>query len=95
MTTAITITLLVLAIASMMCNAVQYKEREIERKEANANIATLAKMEVELAEAKEKYENEVLHSKWAIGRIKDQQATIDKLKTIQPKKYHSRDMNHD
>lgn len=91
MTTAITITLLILAIASMMCNALQFKEREIEKKEANANIATLAKMEVELADAKEKYENEVLHSKWAIGRIKDQQATIDKLSAIQPKRYRRKE----
>ena len=90
MTTAIIITLLVLAIASLMCNAAQYKERQIERKEANANIAQLAKLEVELAEMKEMYENEVLHVRWAKGRIKDQQAVIDQLKNGQHKPYRSR-----
>ena len=92
MTTTITITLLILAIASLMCNVAQYQERRIERKEANGYIAELAKMEGELAEARETYLNEKNHREWAIGRIKDQ-ATLIKtlermLKTSSPRKYN-------
>lgn len=92
MTTTITITLLILAIASLMCNVAQYQERRIERKEANGYIKTLAKMEGQLAEAQQTYLNEKNHREWAIGRIKDQ-ATLIKtlermLKTASPRKYN-------
>jgi hypothetical protein len=92
MTTTITITLLVLAIASLMCNVAQYQERRIERKEANGYIKTLAKMEGQLAEAQQTYLNEKNHREWAIGRIKDQ-ATLIKtlermLKATSPRKYN-------
>lgn len=92
MTTTITITLLVLAIASLMCNAVQYQERRIERKETNGYIKTLAQMESELAEVRETYLNEKNHREWAIGRIKDQDALVKNLerllKAASPRKYH-------
>ena len=92
MTTAITITLLVLAIASLMCNALQYQERRIERKEANGYIKTLAKMEIELNEVKGNYLNEVNHREWAIGRIKDQATLIKSLekllKDASPRRYN-------
>lgn len=92
MTTTITITLLILAIASLMCNVAQYQERRIERKEANGYIKTLAKMEGELAETKSAYLNEQNHREWAIGRIKDQATLIKSLekllKAASPRKYN-------
>lgn len=91
MITTITITLLVLAIASLMCNVAQYQERRIERKEANGYIAELAKMEGQLAEAQQTYLNEKNHREWAIGRIKDQATLIKSLermlKAASPRKY--------
>jgi hypothetical protein len=92
MTTTITITLLVLAIASLMCNVAQYQERRIERKETNGYIAELAKMEGQLAEAQQTYLNEKNHREWAIGRIKDQATLIKSLekllKAASPRKYN-------
>jgi hypothetical protein len=92
MTTTITITLLILAIASLMCNVAQYQERRIERKETNGYIADLAKMEGQLAEAQQTYLNEKNHREWAIGRIKDQATLIKSLekllKAASPRKYN-------
>ena len=92
MTTTITITLLVLAIASLMCNVAQYQERRIERKETNGYIAELAKMEGQLAEAQQTYLNEKNHREWAIGRIKDQATLIKSLermlKAASPRRYN-------
>lgn len=88
MTIAIIITLLVIAAASVSLNVYQQRERKSERKEHNECIAANARLETQLTEVKALYENECQHRQWAIGRIKDQQAVIDRLSAIrkQPRK---------
>ena len=94
-----TITILsIIAVASLLLNVAQWYERKNERKEneaereaerekANRYIAELAKKEVALDEMTDKYNNEVQHREWAIGRIKDQQSVINQLERgITPKK---------
>ena len=76
------ITLLIIAVVSIALNAYQHMERRAERKEANKLIAEGALLEDKVNDLQTKYDNEVLHKEWAIGRIKDQQATIDKLSAI-------------
>lgn len=80
MTTTMTITLLVIAAASIAMNVLQWRERKAERAEHNKTIANAAKLENKLDELRADYENECNHRAWAIGRIKDQQAVIDQLK---------------
>ena len=82
-----TITLLIIAAASITLNVFQYMERKMERKETNTLIEENALTNEELADIKAKYQNEIHHKEWAIGRIKDQQAVIDQLKKgVMPKK---------
>ena len=80
MTTTMTITLLIIAVASLALNGYQCAERRIERKETSRLIAEGAVLEAKYSELKGVYDNERLHKEWAIGRIKDQQAVIDQLK---------------
>lgn len=91
------ILLLIIAAASLMLNAYQWQERRIERKDTEALIAESARLEDEVAKFKGLYENERLHSSWAVGRIKDQQAVIDQLKNgIWPKSKKARkEVGHD
>lgn len=76
------ITLLIISVASLLLNGYQYAERKAERKETNKLIADGALLEDKMSELQAKYDNEVLHKEWAIGRIKDQQAVIDRLSAI-------------
>ena len=80
MTAVTTITLLILAAASLAFNGYQWAERRAERRDANAFIAKGARMEVELDKTKSELANEVNHREWAIGRIKDQQVLISGLR---------------
>lgn len=80
--TTMTITLLIIAVASLMLNVYQWQERRIERKEANKMIADAALLGDKYNKLTATYENEKLHKEWAIGRIKDQQSVIDRLKAI-------------
>lgn len=75
-----TITLLIIAAASIALNVFQYMERKMERKGTAKLIADGALLEDELAKTKAEYQNEIHHKECAIGRIKDQQAVIDQLK---------------
>ena len=77
-----TITLLVITAASIALNVFQLMERTNERKQTNKLVAEGARLEDKVNELQKKYENEVLHKNWAIGRIKDQQAVIDKLSAV-------------
>ena len=82
MTTTIAITLLVIAAASIAINVFQFMERRMEKKEADelARKATIKELDYDaLLKA---YNNEKLHKEWAIGRIKDQQAVIDRLSAL-------------
>lgn len=84
MTTTITITLLVIAATSIALNVFQFMERTAERKELMALVGDHALLEQEHEKLTEVYQNERLHKEWAIGRIKDQQSVIDRLKAITP-----------
>lgn len=87
MTTTMTITLLIIAAASIALNVYQFMERRAERRSTDKLIADGAVLEERLAKMTELYNNEVLHKEWAIGRIKDQQAVIDQLKSgVMPRK---------
>ena len=87
MTTTMTITLLIITAASIALNVFQFMERRIEKKEVNKLVAEGALLEQEHQKLTAVYNNEKLHKEWAIGRIKDQQAVIDQLKSnIMPKK---------
>ena len=102
-----TITLLIITAASIALNVFQFMERKAERKQHHGLIAEAARLEDSYNELKATYEhqkltavynNEKLHKEWAIGRIKDQQAVIDQLKSnIMPKKAYRprKDANHD
>ena len=82
-----TITLLIITAASIALNVFQFMERRAERKQHHGLIAEAARLEDSYNELKATYENEKLHKEWAIGRIKDQQAVIDQLKSnIMPKR---------
>lgn len=82
MQTTMVITLLIIAVASLMLNVYQWQERRIERKETNKLVADAAMLEHKCDELTKAYNNEVQHVGWAKGRIKDQQAVIDRLKAI-------------
>ena len=81
MTTTMTITLLIITAASIALNVFQLMERKGEKKELNRLVADGALLEQEHKKLTAVYENEKLHKEWAIGRIKDQQAVIDQLKS--------------
>jgi len=88
-----TITLLIIAAASIALNVFQFMERRIEKKEINKLVADGALLEKEHQKLTAVYNNEKLHKEWAIGRIKDQQAAIDQLKAnmeLRPKRTFSK-----
>lgn len=98
MTTTMTITLLIITAASIALNVFQLMERKGEKKELNKLVADGALLEQEHKKLTAVYENEKLHKEWAIGRIKDQQAVIEQLKSnIMPKKAYRprKEANHD
>lgn len=72
-------TLIVIAVASLCANILQWIERKQEHKETRRLIEDSAALEQRYADVSAKYENEVQHRKWAIGRIKDQQTVIRRL----------------
>jgi uncharacterized DUF497 family protein len=74
-----TIALIIIAAASIVMNVVLWMDKKAARKECNQFIADNAALEVRLDELTEKYDNEVEHRRWAIGRIKDQQTVIRQL----------------
>lgn len=82
METAMLITLTIIAITSLLMNGAQWVERRIERKETEKFIREGARLEKILEDVQAELDNEKLHVSWAKGRIKDQQACIDALKTI-------------
>ena len=91
------ITLLITAVTSLVLNGYQWAERKAERKESNGFIAQAALLEDKLERLQKTYDNEVLHKNWAIGRIKDQQATIDQLKAnmeLRPKRTFKKGGEH-
>ena len=94
MTTTMTmmlVTLTIVAGASLMLNVYQWAERRAERKQTDRLIADAALLENRLDEIQKRFENEKLHTEWAIGRLKDQQAVIDQLKqNIMPKRSHKK-----
>ena len=72
-------TLIVIAVASLCANVLQWIERRQEHKETRRLIEDATALEHRLDDVTAKYENEVQHRKWAIGRIKDQQTVIRRL----------------
>ena len=82
MTTTMTITLLIIAAASIALNVFQFMERKMERKETNRLVADAALLERDHEKLVKTYLNEKLHREWAVGRIQDQQAVINKLTSI-------------
>ena len=94
METTIIITLLIIAAVSIALNVIQCIERRGEKKEAEKSAHELikesARLEADLEQVKADLENEENHRKWAIGRIKDQQAVIDQLKSNKGKTYKAR-----
>lgn len=77
-----TITLLIIAAASIALNVFQWMERKMERKETDKLIADAALLEDKHDKLTKVYQNEKLHREWAVGRIQDQQAVIDRLTNI-------------
>ena len=85
MTTSMTITLLIIAAASIALNVFQWMERKMERKDTDKLIADAALLEEKHEKLTKVYQNEKLHREWAVGRIQDQQAVIDRLAAINKK----------
>ena len=84
---ALTIILAIVTAASVIVNIALLLDRKERRKETNQFIADNAALEYRLDELHKKYDNEVEHRRWAIGRIKDQQTVIRQLeKGIKPKR---------
>jgi len=85
-----TITLLIVAASSLMLNVYQWAERKAEKRENRQMVADAAQLESKYNDLLKTYQNEKLHRQWAIGRINDQQAVIDQLKsnkvTYKPRK---------
>lgn len=85
-----TITLLIVAASSLMLNVYQWAERKAEKRENMQMVADAAQLEYKYNDLLKTYQNEKLHRQWAIGRINDQQAVIDQLKsnkvTYKPRK---------
>lgn len=75
----IIIALIIIAAASIVMNVVLWMDKKAARKECNQFIADNASLEYRLNELTQKYDNEVKHREWAIGRIKDQQTVIRQL----------------
>ena len=80
-----TITLLIIAAASIALNVFQWMERKMERKDTDKLIADAALLEEKHEKLTKVYQNEKLHREWAVGRIQDQQAVIDRLAAINKK----------
>lgn len=80
-----TITLLIIAASSIALNVFQYMERKMERKETNRLVAEAALLERDHEKLVKTYNNEKLHREWAVGRIQDQQAVIDRLSSLTKK----------
>lgn len=76
----ITITLLIIAVASITVNVLQFMERKYEMKEKNHIIADAARLEVDYDKLKEELADAQQHASWGVGRIKDQQALITSLR---------------
>ena len=93
METAMLITLIIIAITSLLMNGAQWVERRYERKDTERIIREGARLEEELNSLTATYNNEVLHRQWAMGRIKDQQAVIDQLKSNKPVYYNKQKKN--
>lgn len=74
-----TIALIIIAAGSIVMNVVLWLDKKAARKECNQFIADNASLEYRLDELSQKYDNEVEHRRWAIGRIKDQQTVIRQL----------------
>lgn len=87
------ITLIIIAITSLLMNGAQWVERRYERKDTERIIREGARLEEELKSLTATYNNEVLHRQWAMGRIKDQQAVIDQLKSNKPVYYNKQKKN--
>ena len=87
------ITLTIIAITSLLMNGAQWVERRVERKDTERIIREGARLEEELKSLTATYNNEVLHRQWAMGRIKDQQAVIDQLKSNKPVYYNKQKKN--
>lgn len=79
MTTTVTITLAIIAVASIMTNALQWLEHKYERKEIKRLTQDNAALEFRLDDVSDKLSNEVLHREWAVGRIKDQTSLVKGL----------------
>ena len=80
-------TLIVIAVASLCANILQWIERKQEHKETRRLIEDATALEHHLDDVTAKYENEVEHRRWAIGRIKDQQKVISQLeRNFKPRK---------
>lgn len=90
MTTTMTITLLIIAASSIALNVFQWMERKMERKETNRLVAEAALLESKYDKLLKTYQNEKLHREWAVGRIQDQQAVINKLTSINKPKRQPR-----
>jgi len=90
MTTTMTAIIITIVVVSVAGNVAQMIARRNARKETDGYISELAKMEAKMDDLYAKYENEENHRKWAIGRIKDQQAVIDQLKSNKGKTYKAR-----
>lgn len=90
MTTTMTITLLIIAASSIALNVFQWMERKMERKETNRLVAEAALLERDHEKLVKTYQNEKLHREWAVGRIQDQQAVINKLTSINKPKRQPR-----
>ena len=90
MTTTTTITLLIIAASSIALNVFQFMERKMERKETNRLVAEAALLERDHEKLVKTYQNEKLHREWAVGRIQDQQAVINKLTSINKPKRQPR-----
>ena len=82
--------LIVLAVASIALNVLQWMERRADKRECRTAVedaqkensrlvADAALLESRYSELKADYDNEVEHRRWAIGRIKDQQTVIRQL----------------
>ena len=87
------ITLLIVAVPSLMLNVYQWAERRNEKKENRQMVEELALLEAKHQELTDTYNNEKLHREWAMGRIKDQQAVIDQLKSNKPVYYNKQKKN--
>lgn len=87
------ITLLIVAAVSLMLNVYQWAEHKAEKRENRQMVEELALLESKHQELTDTYNNEKLHREWAMGRIKDQQAVIDQLKSNKTVYYNKQKKN--